>query len=257
MVYQAYFDESGSSDSEVYCIAGWIATPEVWQEVSSQWQTMLGEHPRLSFWHTKEALSLRGEFKDKENWNRVNRDARVAKALQIATTNDILGYASVILANDYREVLGQLDKKLGWHFYRILASTLISDLAKYLVEKNRARRFEATFDENQAHSAAMTDGWKEFVDSAPIEIRHLLPHEPLFADDKTVIPLQIADLLAWHLRRSIAADQSGKVDGLPWPSSDDQRTKLVILHHNKTSLRSILTAAQIASINPTKFSATF
>ena len=38
MPYQAYFDESGSSDSEVYCIAGWIATSEVWKEVSIQWQ---------------------------------------------------------------------------------------------------------------------------------------------------------------------------------------------------------------------------
>lgn len=257
MAYQAYFDESGSGDSDVYCIAGWISTPEIWREVSSQWQAMLDEHPPLSFWHTKEALGLRGEFKDKQNWNRVNRDARLAKALQIAASNDILGYASVIFASDYKEVLGQLDKKLGWHFYRILASTLISDLAKYLVEKNRAHRFEVTFDENQAHSAAMTNGWKEFVDSAPIEIRHLLPHEPLFADDKAVIPLQIADLLAWDLRRSIAAGQSGKVGGLPWPSIDDQRSKLVILCHNKTSLRSILMAAQIASINSTKFSATF
>ncbi|NKM59279.1 DUF3800 domain-containing protein [Rhizobium anhuiense] len=251
MPYQAYFDESGSSDSEVYCIAGWIATSEVWKEVSIQWQAMLDEHPRLRFWHTKEAISLRGEFRDKQVWNRANRDARLAKALEIAMSNDIMGYASVIFAKDYKEVFGHLDKKFGWHFYRILAGTLISDLGKYLIEKDPAHPCEVTFDENQTHFSAMTSGWRELVNSAPIEFRHLLPSEIKFADDRDVIPLQIADLLAWDLRRSMSAELAGTTYGLPWPSYDDQRSKFVFLIHNKISLRSMLTGAQIANMNPT------
>ena len=162
-----------------------------------------------------------------------------------------MGYASVIFAKDYKEVFGHLDKKFGWHFYRILAGTLISDLGKYLIETDRAHPFEVTFDENQTHFSAMTSGWREFVDSAPIEFRHLLPSEIKFADDRDVIPLQIADLLAWDLRRSISAELAGTTFGLPWPSYDDQRSKFVFLIHNKISLRSMLTGAQIANMNPT------
>jgi hypothetical protein len=59
-------------------------------------------------------------------------------------------------------------------------------------------------------------------DTASLQIRELMGSTPIFRDDKQMLPLQAADLIAWHKRRrkeypgldgEVAA--SLRVDGLP------------------------------------------
>jgi hypothetical protein len=43
-------------------------------------------------------------------------------------------------------------------------------------------------------------------DGQPAAVRSILSKDPIFRDDKLVLPLQAADMLAWHVRRNYERD---------------------------------------------------
>jgi hypothetical protein len=51
------------------------------------------------------------------------------------------------------------------------------------------------------------DGW---VDVAPSHLKEYIGARPIFRDEIKVLPLQAADMLAWHVRRSFADGIQGK-----------------------------------------------
>ncbi len=57
------------------------------------------------------------------------------------------------------------------------------------------------FDEQRRDFKNAMLGWERFRDLAPPEMRHLIGGSPIYRDDKRVMPLQAADLLAWQTRR--------------------------------------------------------
>jgi hypothetical protein len=79
--------------------------------------------------------------------------------------------------------------------------SVILNLTKWHASMGLTLPIDFVFDE-QGVIGAEAVSWYEAIKSfQPPDIARLLGADPVFRDDKKILPLQAADLLAWHLRR--------------------------------------------------------
>ena len=59
---KAFIDDSGSGgDSEWYVLAGYLGTIQGWDSFDAQWMDILNRHPRIAYFKSSEAESLRSD----------------------------------------------------------------------------------------------------------------------------------------------------------------------------------------------------
>lgn len=73
-----------------------------------------------------------------------------------------------------------------------------------LIEQGVKERFEIIFDENVILGPRVKRWYPVFRSQMEPEERAIMPIEPIFRDDEQFVPLQVADLLAWLIRRERA-----------------------------------------------------
>jgi hypothetical protein len=78
---------------------------------------------------------------------------------------------------------------------------VIFGIARYVANSKDAMPITFVFDEQ----TGVSDDMALFLDymkmSLPSAARNLIASPPIYGDDKQYLPLQAADMLAWHLRR--------------------------------------------------------
>jgi hypothetical protein len=77
---QAIIDDSGTEpQSRVFVLGGFIASAADWAKFSIDWQTVLDQPPKLSYFKLTEAMSLsaKGQFARHRGWNETKRDSRL------------------------------------------------------------------------------------------------------------------------------------------------------------------------------------
>jgi hypothetical protein len=89
-------------------------------------------------------------------------------------------------------------------------------LANYQAQSDQGLPTDFIFDEQELQGEDALWAYEYSRETQPKPIRDLLGTRPIFADDKTVYPLQAADILAWHVRRQA---ETGDTNGFQVPSS--------------------------------------
>jgi hypothetical protein len=83
-------------------------------------------------------------------------------------------------------------------------------MAKFLVKENIDDKIQIYFDHQGGISERrLREAFDEFMGGAAPELAARIADAPEFKDDKCVLPLQAADLIAWHIRRHIYEMQRG------------------------------------------------
>jgi uncharacterized protein DUF3800 len=193
---QAYIDDS--KGPPVFVLAGFIARTDQWSALTARWHDALDLPPRLKYFKMHEAHTCTGEF---TGWKQTDRDVRLASLAGIIKDHVVAGVSSVVRQDDYDEIMaGRIAKPLDYPYwlmyYSIIMRTLLLHRENGLVEKT-----DFIFDEQPDQSRQVQEHFNAVYDLAPPQIKELFGNSPLNSDDKTTLPLQAADMFAWHIHR--------------------------------------------------------
>jgi hypothetical protein len=197
----AYLDES--SDDRVYTVAGFMATDDCWTRFSAEWEGVLKCDPAISHFKMHDVRTSRtnGVFKNHSMQRRLEKTESLIHVLNkhLSTSTDFAG--SVVMdVKAYKEILQPiLNPKLRnpylWCFQGILVC-----YSSWIREMLPDHKTDFVFDDNK----------KEFRDA--LKLYELVANLPAFVesrcyvgaikpgDDKRVMPLQAADMLAGQVR---------------------------------------------------------
>ncbi len=228
---QAWFDDSGkaaSDESPVYLLAGFVGSKKNWEAFSDVWQRELERKPQLTSLHAVDAYALKGQFK---GWHREDRDNRLLRFVEIIRKHVSSGTTFVtrhrhfrvfsdavatlpIVRNSAEYRLFKNPYFLGFNF--VLGATLA------LQARKRTREMiEILFDEGIDNRRRLEYGFSEFINTVtrrtPQFLDLLINKKAEFRDDEKCLPLQAADLLAWHVRRLYyEVSRGNKYDETVW-----------------------------------------
>jgi hypothetical protein len=190
---RAAVDESDISQSHYYVIAGWVALEEVWNRLSSEWESTLKDIPSVKFFRANSAAGLKGPF---QGWSEQARNNKISNVAQVISRHKLLGIATYINKQVFSDHIGSISRKRYRDPYFICALAIVS-----LCQRSLDDEIHFVFDE---HGRTGTR-FKRFYDSSIT--RHGAPHlgELSLLDDQKVMSLQAADMYAAFVRNVMSS----------------------------------------------------
>jgi hypothetical protein len=195
----AFFDDSASEETDkLFVLAGYVHSAEAWARFSDDWQTVLDAAPSITYFKMREAQNLSLEFL---GWDPIARNAKVHSLADVIDKHAPWSIECCIRRTDYQNIVGPVVPYDLRHPYFDAFYAVIIKLAQWHRHLGLTIPVDFVFDE-QGEIGAEAVIWYEHIKSLqPPEIQAMLGSTPVFRDDKKILPLQAADLLAWHLRR--------------------------------------------------------
>lgn len=198
MSLEVYIDESGKGDPPVFVLAGFIARADQWTAFNEEWIAALSEVPAVAAFHMTDA-----------RWS--GNDVKLPRLLDIIRRHVLVGIAISVLHADYEtEIRGKIAKRLD-HPYSMVFYSIFVTAAAWQLEVGLDEKMDFIFDEQRSESDFLELHWPKILSAMPDEIKRRIGGRPIHADDKEIIPLQAADILAWYLRRKFARDMQGEI----------------------------------------------
>lgn len=196
---QAFIDDSVAErgDGRLF-MAGYINTVENWAKFSDDWDKVLKREPQLPYLRMVEANALRGRFR---GWNDAKRDLKIAKLAKVIRRYRPEVFCFTIDRAQYlREVRPVAPRGLGSAHY-CATFGVVSLVTRYLSEHGFDGKVDFIFDEQSGVSADIGLFFEYMCRNLPPGARKIIARVPQFGSDKDMLPLQAADMIAWHLRR--------------------------------------------------------
>jgi hypothetical protein len=196
---QAALDDSGKDGlSTSFTLAGYFASPRELMDLADAWQTLLKKPPILEYVKGYEALGLHGQF---AGWTEPARDKRLLEFVDLIAKHSGRGIAFVV-DNKPFALIKQLKDDDGNYFkdpnnfaYLMSLSTFLQFLPDF-----GETVADIVFDYDVISRRQATAAYKKIMDEWPEITNRLLCKEPHWEDDKSFLPLQAADLLAYCVR---------------------------------------------------------
>lgn len=198
----AFVDDSGSGgDSRFYVLGGYVASIAEWQGFAERWQEVLDLEPRLEYFKMSQAESLRGNFL---GFTAVQRDERVSRFIDVIMAHDLREASVAIPHAEFCEVLEPLLLKAHSSPYYFAFVAMVTALSGYYRHGGLSREIvDFVFDIQQGKQTRMESLYGSF--------RGWYPKWQLgnvhYRTDQDSLPLQAADLIAWHTRRFLCAGE--------------------------------------------------
>jgi hypothetical protein len=200
-----YGDDSGSASRDgVFAVGGYLAESPTWfYDLEIPWNEVLNEAPRIKYFKGFECQKLTGQF---EGFERDEADAKLDSLVDVIVPSiasaRVHEYGSVIRWDDYnRCITGKLRKAFP-NPYFFCFHGLVDLISRAYLEATEtpARPVAYVFDhQSNLESKAYEHYWLVYRHASDGAKRTM--GSISFADDRGCPPLQMADLIAWHVRR--------------------------------------------------------
>lgn len=216
VMLQAYMDESGEGDPDIFVLAGFVSTVERWTAFSDEWQHHLDHHSahyrKLEYFKMAEMFSERDRERCRWFFNVIEDHALAAISCTIPV-RELRRQVSRIF-DDPRE-----RAELGnpWHFAMTeLTGVFVNHKEKLPNLPNEPVDF--VFDET-ANKKVLIEGFEAATLMHGGADKLPLTSTPSFRNDKEYLPLQAADMLAWwiHHWQEDGIKQNITKCQFPWP----------------------------------------
>lgn len=201
---QAFTDDSAaqSGDRRLF-LAGYLHRADAWSNFSNDWYKALTARPSIGYFKASEAYNLSGEFYHKKGWTEATRNAKVQLLASVIKHYRPLSFEFSINRQIFEDELKPVSPYgLGApHFAMCFA--VVAGIANYAAQEGITTPIEFIFDEQQGVDADIDEFFSYMKEKLPLESRRLIAELLCFKNDKDnrYLPLQAADLLAWHRRR--------------------------------------------------------
>jgi hypothetical protein len=219
MLLQGYFDDSGSHpEGGWYVLAGFIAPAGSWKPFSDAWEAVLRKYPAIEYFKMSEAHNLTGQF---AGWPAPLRDQKVFELAEVIEKYAVARIAAVVSQQDYNNHIKgvspwqELDDPYFMLFYQIIVLT--AHFIKNLEDRNYPgldfsnAEIDFVFDEQGKIGLNALSWWDVLKQALDPQFVRFLGSSPIFRSDRRVLPLQAADLYAWHARHVF---EGGDVTGI-------------------------------------------
>lgn len=203
MAITAYVDDSGSLKEELmYVLGGLILPSESWDLLTKDWQAVLDAAPTIEYFKASEVWDkAKGPFRNFSTQQRMDKVETLADIIASYQSRAIACRMKWSVYRDFQakvRVPSMIDDP-----YFFLYHAIIAQMATLGHEHNFCLRVNFVFDNQNGLGDRVHAVWKFFLDSYTDELKARLGDKiPEFADEKTCLPLQAADLFAWYQRRS-------------------------------------------------------
>jgi hypothetical protein len=205
---QGFIDDSGSGgDSPYFVLSALISTVEKWACFADEWQVALAEAPSIDYFKMSEAESRKKQF---EGFNPDERDKELKRLTTLVDCYSDFRFSHLIDHEEYDEILRPVLPKpyrnpYLWAFNGMvsgLGSLMVSELPSFQhYRSEQDTQIECIFD-RQGKLEKRAGRLYDKVRGRPgFEHSHLIREPIRFENERTFLPLQGADLLAWHVRR--------------------------------------------------------
>jgi Protein of unknown function (DUF3800) len=213
---QAFSDDSASEtgDRRLF-MAGYVNRAEAWSSFAEAWATGLQEYPSIGYLKMVEAVNLRDQFK---GWGPEQRDEKLRCLARIIHHFKPLSFEfSLSRKIYYSDVKPAAPRGLGNPYFSC-AFSVVSGIARFVDSQQLRLPIDFIFDEQTEISSDINLFFEFMTQSLPKGVRQLINGNPIFRDDKMFLPLQAADMLAWHTRRGHEIGDTKLADWLRNPN---------------------------------------
>lgn len=196
-VLQVIIDDSGRGQSRLV-LGGCILPVDDWVSFTDQWRTILDEAPAIKYFKMREAHGLYGQF---ERFGEQQRDVKVWRLISVILMYGFYGVKVVVDAAAYQRTFrGQIGREIDYP--TLLAShEVVHAVMRAQIDGTLPGDAPAkfVFDEQGKESDMFLYTWSESMPRpSDLRMNSLLPSRPAVEDDEVFLPLQAADLFAWH-----------------------------------------------------------
>ncbi|MEI9927980.1 MAG: DUF3800 domain-containing protein [Sphingomonas sp.] len=199
LALQAYIDDSGKDDPPVYILAGYIAPAEVWAEFSDRWNEALTAAPAISYFKMKEAFRRTGEF---SGFSVAERDAKLDVLSGLVTNLIPIGIYTGTNHEEYADLFFGKVSTMFDNPYYLLCFSLIREALIWHELTDQKEPIQFIFDRQLGMEGNLIEGFANLAEISDDNLKRRIAGLPVYADDKDSLPLQAADMLAWHVRRA-------------------------------------------------------
>jgi hypothetical protein len=196
---QAYIDDSSSDtgDQRLF-MAGYLNSAGDWRLFSEAWSEELKSEPTIDYLHMVEANNLRGQFK---GWTIGARDLKLAGLVRVIRHFRPISFEFSVSREKYFSLVKPVSPHVTGNPHFICCFGIVSTLSRYLENSKINIPIDFIFDKQQGVSADILLFFDYMKKNIPRKARKNISGIPVFMDDRLVLPLQAADMLAWHVRR--------------------------------------------------------
>jgi Protein of unknown function (DUF3800) len=197
VVFKAFFDESGGPESsKALIMGGFLGRVEEWERASDAWDECLHQSPAIEYFKRREAQGPNGQF---EGWDRPSADKKVLALATVISRFKLLGMCAIVPFGIFDGRDPKITKgMMGTRAYDLAFAGAVKIVLQHMKETMpEGEKVDFVFDD---HSALAPN----------IDTFYTMKREPFFKefmspaggcmpdDDKRVVALQMADLLAWE-----------------------------------------------------------
>lgn len=221
----AYLDESGhSSDSRIVAMGGIMSNHLHMETLADRWREMLHRH-RVGVFHMSELESSLGEFK---GWTKIQREALLADVFLCLKDLWIMPFGAVVIVEQYRELppIAQLAFIDPWFIcFQMCVREAASITIWHRDDPSPADKLALFHDRQLEYQGRAVSAFHFLKDSA--SYGHRLG-SITSASTSDVIQLQIADLVAYEIRKLVENAIYHPEIPTRWPMRKLQETPLIL-----------------------------
>jgi len=205
---KAFIDDAGVKNTdEIFVFAGFVDKAENWVAFVKNWSDCLKESPSIQYFKMDEAASLSGQF---TNWKMDARDAKLRALFEVVREHSKRGdicramYFTTPFAAFHQKLTDDLPARTKRYSSAYLIGSIFLMNAIDAEIKDRGLRddlVEVIFDKHDIFSKRMEVIYPLLCQFAEKHYGMKYPPSPTYRDDREFVPLQLADMLAWSLRR--------------------------------------------------------
>jgi hypothetical protein len=200
MNIQAFVDDSRSdSGDREFALAGYMTVAPQWIKFSNEWSNVLAASPSIDYFHAVEAQNRKDQFK---GWEETERDEKVMRLAGVIERHPLFSFDCRMSVASFERILLPVSPYDLRSPYFALFHAVVTTAARQLHMNQVDLPIDFIFDEQGNIGAEAALWYGPMRAMLPKHLRPLLGNRPIFRSDKDVVPLQAADALAWHLRRS-------------------------------------------------------
>jgi len=201
---QVFVDDSGrgeNADNPIFVLAGYAGRVQNWEAADDDLQRIMRKKPTLDYLKGKEAAALNGNF---TGWTAEDRDTKLAEMIAVLNKYRMIAISAAVSYSDFNRILatpkGAMKNPYALAFCHVVVWMLDS-----AAKKSSREKIELIFDQGIIGRERNIDAaYAGMMNHLPKNMTDLLVGRPRYEDDKRFLPLQMADLFAWHSRRDYA-----------------------------------------------------